>query len=262
MSGARILIADDEASFLDATTELLRREGYECDPVTSVDGVMAALRNKRYDVLVADIRMPGNLELRVVRESTRIAPGMPIILVTGYPSVESASRAVGLPVLAYMTKPVEHEELCQHIRKAVQSNPSHKILHRILDDLGKCAEELQALHGQVGAKAVDATSSGDQTVSSATVRRLANCVRELMRLPITESVSEKPSSLCTIIDCPHWPAHEASFQDVISVLQEIKKRFKSKQLAELRERLEEHLGIVPLAELRAAKRKATSRHTS
>ena len=63
-----ILIADDEETFLHATAELLRQEGYTCDCVP--DGASAAvwLRDGTYDVLIADIEMPGNQHLELIRD--------------------------------------------------------------------------------------------------------------------------------------------------------------------------------------------------
>lgn len=83
MSNRTILLADDEPSFREATADLLRREGYACDEAASADAVQAALQQECYDLLIADIRMPGNPNLRIVRDAQNLVPGLPVILVTG-----------------------------------------------------------------------------------------------------------------------------------------------------------------------------------
>jgi len=102
-----ILIADDEETFLLSTADLLRREGYHCD--CAPDGKRAAemLGKGEYDLLIADIKMPGNGNLELVREMPRLAEGLPVILVTGYPSLKTAMESFQLPVAAYLPKPVE-----------------------------------------------------------------------------------------------------------------------------------------------------------
>ncbi len=77
----RILIADDEETFLLSTIDLLRREGYECDGVKDAEAAVEVLSNKAFDLLVSDIRMPGNMELELI-ESVK---GLSVIIVTGYP---------------------------------------------------------------------------------------------------------------------------------------------------------------------------------
>ena len=65
---ARILIADDEETFLQSMGALLRREGYTCDCVRDAQEAAAALDKTTYDLLITDIYMPGNAELEFLRE--------------------------------------------------------------------------------------------------------------------------------------------------------------------------------------------------
>ena len=97
----RILIADDEETFRSSTADLLRRDGYECNCVPDAGEAVKELREGSYDLLIADIHMPGNPELELVREIPVIAEGMPVLLVTGYPSANSAIEAIKLNVTAF-----------------------------------------------------------------------------------------------------------------------------------------------------------------
>lgn len=103
----KILIADDEETFLHSTADLLRREGYDCDIVPDGNRAAEMLGKGEYDLLIADIKMPGNGNLELVREMPRLAEGLPVILVTGYPSLKTAMESFQLPVAAYLPKPVE-----------------------------------------------------------------------------------------------------------------------------------------------------------
>lgn len=114
----RLLLADDEETFLRATIELLRDEGYACDGATDGFRALGLLAARRYDLLIADLEMPGNLQFELIEQVELIAPGMPVIVVTGYPTLGSAIRAVELPVVAYLVKPFDFSELLKHVQKA------------------------------------------------------------------------------------------------------------------------------------------------
>lgn len=64
----RILLADDEKTFLNATADLLRAEGYECVTVPDGAAALSAAKSEPFDLLIADIEMPGNSDLQLVRQ--------------------------------------------------------------------------------------------------------------------------------------------------------------------------------------------------
>ena len=116
----RILIVDDDETFLFSTADLLRREGYTCDCAPDAAAAAERLRAEDYDLLIADIKMPDNKELVFIRDVPRIAEGMPIILVTGYPSLYSAIQSIQLPVVAYMIKPIDFDELLERVQRSIE----------------------------------------------------------------------------------------------------------------------------------------------
>ena len=99
-NSATILIADDEESFRESTCRLLRREGFECYCAEDAEQAIERLQDRRFDVLIADIRMPHNQDLRLVRKAQELDQEMAVIVATGYPSTETAIQAVELPVAA------------------------------------------------------------------------------------------------------------------------------------------------------------------
>jgi PAS domain S-box-containing protein len=116
----RILIADDEEIFLHTTADLLRRKGYECACAPDATSAANLLRDNRYDLLIADIKMPGNGELEFLHALPRLAPGLPAVVVTAYPSLQSAIQSIQLPVTAYLVKPVAFPELLAQVRTALR----------------------------------------------------------------------------------------------------------------------------------------------
>ena len=110
-TSGRVLLADDEDLFRDTTADLLRKSGYTVDCASDAAEAARMLAAEHYDVLISDIKMPGNAELELVLKVNELARGLPIILVTGYPAIETAVRAVEHAVVAYLIKPVHMDEL-------------------------------------------------------------------------------------------------------------------------------------------------------
>ena len=64
----KVLLADDEENFQQAIAVLLREQGYLCDVVSGASAATERLHHNRYDVLIDDIKMPGNTELEFIRD--------------------------------------------------------------------------------------------------------------------------------------------------------------------------------------------------
>jgi len=114
-----ILIADDDAAFRMATRAYLRQHGYECEVAPDATIAIELLRSLDPDLLISDINMHGNRGLELIEELPRIAAGLPVILLTGHPSSQSAARSERLHVVAYLIKPPQPEQLLSLVERAV-----------------------------------------------------------------------------------------------------------------------------------------------
>jgi DNA-binding NtrC family response regulator len=119
----RVLIVDDEPGIRQAYAEILEEEGYEVEAAGSsaeaID-VLDLLQRSELDVVLSDIQMPGmtgDQLLRAVRERDL---DLPVILMTGNPTVDTAARAVEYGALRYLLKPVTLEVLVQTVGDAVR----------------------------------------------------------------------------------------------------------------------------------------------
>ncbi len=234
----RILIADDEETFLISTADLLREQGYECVCVPGGQEALAKLTNEEFDLLIADIKMPGNEELELIHQVQRITESLPIILVTGYPSLESAIQSVQLPVVAYLRKPIEFEQLLTQVQMSINycrvNHAVHALQNRLKDwqeGLANIEENLQNVP-----KFSSATAIG--TFFDMTYQNMASALLDLNHLSKSLTIPQSGQDVCHLLNCPRLNTLTNALSDTIRVLKKTKVAFKSPELKELRERLE------------------------
>jgi len=237
----RILFADDEETFLQATCALLRQEGYECDGVADGAAAVELLRAKPYDLLISDIKMPGNVDLRLIREVPQITAGLPVILVTGYPSLNTAVQAVELPVMAYLTKPFRFDALLQHVRAALKNSENLRLVRNMQERAQDWHQELDRLEQAMIGKSENNPAATTDAFMTLTLRNLAGGLMDLQRL--NEAMQRQPitPSACQLLNCPRPAKLTAALREAISALEETKRVFKSKEIASLRRKLQELL---------------------
>src|SRR5688572_26940054 len=103
----RVLLVDDEPFIVSAFTRLLQLNGFEVESASAGDEGLTKVQTGTFDVVVSDILMPrmdGMSLLRVIRERDL---DVPVILLTGAPSIETAVKAVNYGAMQYLTKPVD-----------------------------------------------------------------------------------------------------------------------------------------------------------
>ena len=101
----RILVVDDEAGIRDLLSKTLELAEYDVDAVADGPSALDQMRAFSYDLLIADLKMPGMDGLTLIRQAKRIKQDLPIIIITGFSTESSAIEAVNLGVAGYLTKP-------------------------------------------------------------------------------------------------------------------------------------------------------------
>lgn len=228
----RILFADDDEQFRLGLGKRLIKAGFECAFAGCASEAADLLKAGSYDVLLSDINMPGNAGLELIESIPVIRDGLPIILLTGNPTVETAMKSVSLRVTAYLTKPPDFEELCALIGSAVEEGRDVRVLkdsRMRLQNWDKEIEHVQRLISQV-------TGTGRQAVMQSYLRlALRNLVVGLVELEYlltqdgqrlgTDAVLQKQELLGAV-------------HKTIRTLEKTRDHFKSKELGELRKELE------------------------
>ena len=116
---ARILVVDDEASIRDLLAKTLALAEYDVDTASDAATALSRVRTSEYDLLIADLRMPGMDGLTLVRQVKGIRAELPVIIITGFSSETSAIEAVNLGVAGYLRKPFRVPEVLAAAAKAL-----------------------------------------------------------------------------------------------------------------------------------------------
>lgn len=117
---ATILCVDDEASSVEILEDSLQRAGHETVGVHNVKAAMNVLTRGGIDLVISDYRMPGATGLEFLAEITEKGIEVPLIMLTGYASIEHAVAAIKAGATDYITKPVRPEALELAVDQALE----------------------------------------------------------------------------------------------------------------------------------------------
>ena len=117
---AKILVVDDESSHRQMIKAVLSAEGYEIREAADGNQAVKAVEEKFHDLILMDIRMPGLSGIEALQKIKDISPGIPVIIMTAYASVNTAIDALKSGAYDYLTKPLDIEELKILVAKALQ----------------------------------------------------------------------------------------------------------------------------------------------
>jgi two-component system OmpR family response regulator len=116
----RILIVDDDPDVCEYLQKFLSKDGYDVTTVSQPAMVLDELKEKAYQIIILDLKMPGMSGEELLRRIRAVDSDICIIIYTGYPSVDSAVETMKQQVFDYIKKPFNIEDFRAVIRKAVQ----------------------------------------------------------------------------------------------------------------------------------------------
>jgi two-component system response regulator HydG len=116
----KILIVDDELSHRQMLEAVLSTEGYEIQQAEDGESAIMAVEERFYDLILMDVRMSGVGGIEASKKIKEISPGIPIIIMTAYASVNTAVDALKSGAYDYLTKPLDIDELKILVDKALR----------------------------------------------------------------------------------------------------------------------------------------------
>ncbi|HNR38746.1 MAG TPA: response regulator [Acidobacteriota bacterium] len=116
----RILIVDDDPDVCEYLQKFLSKDGYDVTTVANPAQVLDELKNKPYQIIILDLKMPGMSGEELLRRIRAIDSDICIIIYTGYPTVDSAVDTMKQQVFDYIKKPFNIDDFRAVIRKAIE----------------------------------------------------------------------------------------------------------------------------------------------
>jgi DNA-binding NtrC family response regulator len=119
----RVLVVDDEAIVLKSCRLVLEAEGWEVVSAGSVEEALSVLEGMTPDLLLIDVKMPVHDGMYLMRQVKEKKPGIPIIVMSGYPTRETISNAEDLGAATFLPKPFTPDELAETLRAVAILKP-------------------------------------------------------------------------------------------------------------------------------------------
>ncbi|MBA3937653.1 MAG: response regulator [Planctomycetes bacterium] len=141
-----ILVVDDEQPHLEALCETLGGSGYAPTGFTDGAAALAALATARFDVLLADLQMPGIGGIDLLRRAAHIDPAMVGVIMTGAGSIATAVEAMRVGALDYVLKPFRRAELLHVLSRALMMRTLRQQNADLEAGLRERSEELLAIN--------------------------------------------------------------------------------------------------------------------
>ena len=127
----RILLVDDEESLRLTFEMLLKRAGYESvTGVSSFDEAINIVEQEDFDLIISDIVLQGASGIDLLRQIKEMGKTCPVVMITGYPNIETAAEAVRLGAFDYVPKPVKKDELLKIVALALEKQELQKEKNR------------------------------------------------------------------------------------------------------------------------------------
>ncbi len=116
---AKVLVVDDEPDMADSVRLMLERDGHQVLVETDGARALKLAEAERPDLVITDLCMPGLGGIELIETLRTLELHMPVIVITGYPSSDSAAWVRDGGAADYLTKPFHPDELCRRVNKVL-----------------------------------------------------------------------------------------------------------------------------------------------
>jgi len=116
----RVLIVDDDKDILRSLKDIMSSKGYQVDVAETAESALEKTKNQYFNLALLDIRLPDMEGTELLAKIHKERPMMMKIMITGYPSLDNAVRALNLGADAYVMKPVNPENLLKVVEEKLK----------------------------------------------------------------------------------------------------------------------------------------------
>lgn len=194
-----ILVVDDEESLRLTFKMFLTREGYgQVTVAATFEEAMALIEQRRFDLIISDIVMEGASGIDLLRRIKELDLGCPVVMVTGYPNINTATEAVRLGAFDYLPKPVKKNDLLRTARMALQQHALWKEKEALQEEKERYRQYLETIFRSVRDKVITVdTELRIEKMNEAAVTWARKYVPELA---VDGSLAVLPKSFKALVD--------------------------------------------------------------
>jgi two-component system response regulator GlrR len=116
----KLLIVDDDLSILRVLKMRLESEGYQVEAASDIEAAKDLAVRNEYELAILDLKLPGGSGIDLMKSVHEIDPGLPVIILTAYGTIESAIEAMKEGAYIYLKKPFDYRELLFQIRNGIE----------------------------------------------------------------------------------------------------------------------------------------------
>jgi two-component system response regulator HydG len=180
-----ILVVDDEESIRYTFEAFLSEEGYTVSSAADYDGGIALLREKDIDLVFADIILPGKSGIDLLKAAREIVPGVPVIMITGAPSLDTATESLRIGAFDYIVKPIRQDALLRSVNIALK----HKA---VKEENEQCRLNFEAIFRSVN----DGIITVDENMDVLEINAAAESICEFQREAVVGKPLQELSDRC------------------------------------------------------------------
>ncbi|MCH9031121.1 MAG: response regulator [candidate division Zixibacteria bacterium] len=117
----RVLAVDDELLIRDLLYDFFNEKEWDVTVTESAEKALDQMRAREFDILITDLKMPNMDGLTLIEKARNQKPNLPVVVITGYPSVESAVKCLRQKVDDYLVKPFNVTQLYKVVQGALKN---------------------------------------------------------------------------------------------------------------------------------------------
>ncbi len=206
MEGARVVVVDDDPAMLEYLEVGLARWGFQVSTTRSADEVRRLVLESGTEAVVTDIRMPGQDGVALCRRLVEALPGLPVLVMTGFGSMDTAIAALRAGAYDFLTKPFELEVLVKALGRAVENRRLREEVRRLREEVpsalatrelvgaSPASERLRTVVARLALSDATVLLSGETGAGKEVVARLLH------------QASARRSAPFVVLDCAAIPA--------------------------------------------------------
>ena len=201
----QLLIVDDETDFRESACRYLRRMGFGVDEAEDGEEALNVSTNKKFDVVIMDIHMPGMSGIDALKELMKRELSPKVIMLTGGGTIENAVESIKLGAYDFLTKPAKMDDLVRLVKRACETHELEKENKQLKEVIKRQSPSIQII-GESPAmqevfRLIERTADSDKPVL---IQGESGTGKELVSRAIHEAspLSDKP---LVVVNCAALP---------------------------------------------------------